>query len=191
MLPLKQQLQRQKEKRLIRKAKGGDANAFGALVRLYQRPVYSIIATMVTSHQITDDLIQETFIKAYKNLNRFDESFPFYPWIRRIAVNTTFNYLKSETLRRHANLDDLDEMGVSPLSEDDPAKNFEHNEMMTRVRQALETLPVEQRAVFSLRTYEEMSYEEIAQTLNISIGTVMSRLNRAREKLKKRLQDIL
>ena len=191
MLPLKQQIQRQKEKKLVKKARNGDARAFEALIKIYQRPVYLCIVGMISSHHATDDLIQETFIKAFNNLHRFDENYPFYPWIRQIAVNTTLNFIKSESIRRHTNLDELNETGHSPIAEDDPAKDMERSEMMHRVRQALATLPAEQRMVFSLRTYEEMSYEEIAQALDISIGTVMSRLNRAREKLKKQLQDYI
>ena len=185
---LKKEWDKYQDLKLIRKAKNGDPKSFAKLVRKYQRQVYACIARMVFSHDLTDDLIQETFIKAFKNLYRFDEKYPFYPWVRRIAVNTTINRLKSEAIRKTL---PLDELNSTAISDDDPVQQVERDEMLQNLKRALQTLPEEQRAVFTLRTDEEMNYEEIAETLGVSIGTVMSRLKRARSKLKILLKDYL
>jgi len=188
MPQLKQEWDRHQDIQLIRKAKKGDTKAFSKLVKKYQRQIYACIARMVYSHELTDDLIQETFIKVYKSLYRFDENYPFYPWVRRIAVNATINRLKSEAARKASSLDNLDSTIVS---DENPFQQLEQEEMLQNIRRAMYTLPEEQRAVFVLRTQEAMSYEEIAQTLGISLGTVMSRLNRARSKLKVILKEYL
>ena len=191
MSSLKQEWGRRQEAKLVRKAQEGDVDAFTKLIERYQRPIYASIYGMVLSHAHTDDLMQETFIKAYRNLHRFDKRFPFYPWIRRIAINTTINWLKSEARRKAYSLDALDETHPMLILHENPAQIVESNEMECVVRKALLELPAEQRAVFVYRVLQEMSYEEIAGELQISIGTVMSRLNRARSKLKKYLQGYL
>lgn len=185
---LKQEWDKRQDVQLIRKAKSGDAKAFTKLVKKYQRQVYACIARMVFSHQLIDDLIQETFIKVFQSLHRFDESYPFYPWVRRIAVNATINCLKSEAGRKASS---LDELNPTVISNENPVQELERAEMLQNLRRALHALTDEQRVVFVLRTQEEMSYDEIAQALGISIGTVMSRLNRARTKLKMLLKDYL
>ena len=178
--------ERKNDLSLIRKAKKGDAKAFAQLVKKYQRQVYYCIARMVFSHHLTDDLIQETFIKVYNNLHRFDESFPFYPWIRCIAVNTTLNRLKHEASKKTYAIAELE---PTLVSDHNPIHEVENAEMLRCLRNALHRIPEDQRAVFILRTNEEMSYDEIAATLGISVGTVMSRLNRARSKLKSLLKE--
>ena len=88
---------------LIRRAKEGSMDAFEALIKRYQRPIYALCRRMTGAHQSADDMAQETFIKAYYSISRFDESLPLFPWLRRIAVNATLNYLKSR--RREVPLD--------------------------------------------------------------------------------------
>jgi RNA polymerase sigma-70 factor (ECF subfamily) len=185
---IKQEWNRRQDVQLIRKAKEGDSKAFSKLVTKYQRQVYACIARMVFSHSLTDDLIQETFIKVFQSLYRFDESYPFYPWVRRIAVNTTLNRLKSEGSRK-ASFFEYSNPDI--ISDDNPVQDVEREEMLRNLKRAMQVLPEEQRIVFVLRTNDELSYEEIAKTLGISIGTVMSRLNRARTKLKTLFKDYL
>ncbi len=191
MSSLKEEREKRQEAKLVRKAREGDVSAFTKLVERYQRPVYASIYGMVLSHAQTDDLIQETFIKAYRNLHRFDERLPFFPWIRRIAINTTINWLKSERGKKTCSLDALEATHPSLALHENPGQIVERREMESVVRKALLALPIEQRTVLAYRVLQEMSYEEIARELQISIGTVMSRLNRARNKLKKLLRGYL
>jgi RNA polymerase sigma-70 factor, ECF subfamily len=190
MPSLKQEWNRHIDSRLIRKAKQGDARAFEQLVERYQRPLYLCIVRMVFQHDDTDELVQETFVRIYQNLNRFDHHYPFYPWARRIAMNLTLNYLKSRSSRKSASLEGAVAI-PNGNPEADPLHRAEQNELQSGVKKALASLPEEQRMVFILRTREEMSYDEIAEALQISPGTVMSRLNRARARLKELLAHYL
>jgi RNA polymerase sigma-70 factor (ECF subfamily) len=169
----------------VRRAKAGDKKAFGRLVLKYQKRIYFTIRKMVLDHGDTNDIVQDTFVKAFLNLNRFDETFAFYPWLHRIAVNTAINHLNKQTRRKESFLvDGKEEFHDTFKSASNPVKEMEQKELKDHLYDALKHLPSEQRAVFVLRTSEELSYQEISQQLDISIGTVMSRLSRAREKLK-------
>lgn len=177
---------------LIRKAQEGDVDAFESLVRKYQQVVYALCRRLTGAHQSADDLAQETFIKAYFALSRFDSRWPFYPWLRKIAVNTSLNYLKSRSRERPLMDDALAARGPDPRpSPDLPQARLEQAEFEERFRRSVESLPEEQKSVFVLRFYEGLSYEEISRTLDVPHGTVMSRLNRARQKLKVLLADSL
>ncbi len=177
---------------LVRKAQQGDMDAFESLVRKYQQRVYAICRRLTGAHQSADDLAQETFIKAYFALARFDAQWPLYPWLRKIALNSGLNYLKTRSRERP-----LDEGPIgtrnTPLSApaDDPEERLERAEFADRFERAVASLPSDQKSVFVLRFHEGMSYEEISRSLDLPIGTVMSRLNRARQKLKGLLADSL
>jgi RNA polymerase sigma-70 factor (ECF subfamily) len=177
---------------LVRKAQQGDMDAFESLVRKYQQRVYAICRRLTGAHQSADDLAQETFIKAYYALGRFDVQWPLYPWLRRIALNTGLNYLKARKRERPL-LEGTLGARRTPFSApaDGPEERLERAEFEARFERALASLPADQRSVFVLRFHESMSYEEISRTLDLPIGTVMSRLNRARQKLKGLLTDSL
>ena len=176
----------------VRKAKKGNHKAFEKLVIKYQKPIYYSIRKMVLDHDDTNDIVQDTFVKAYSNMHRFDEQFPFYPWLHRIAVNTAINY-KTKKSRFIENSPDSQGKEISEpiLAKNNPLEDFLQNELKTNIQEALERLPFEQRAVFVMRTSEDLSYQEISEQLDISIGTVMSRLSRARAKLRELLQHYL
>jgi RNA polymerase sigma-70 factor (ECF subfamily) len=177
---------------LVRKAQEGDVDAFECLVREYQQMIYALCRRLTGAHQSADDLAQETFIKAYFALSRFDSRWPFYPWLRKIAVNTSLNYLKARKRERHLPQDALPVRGIDPPPAHDlPQARLEQAEFEEKFRHSVESLPGEQKSVFVLRFYEGLSYEEISRTLGVPYGTVMSRLNRARRKLKALLADSL
>jgi RNA polymerase sigma-70 factor (ECF subfamily) len=177
---------------LVRKAQEGDVDAFESLVRKYQQTVYAVCRRLTGAHQSADDLAQETFIKAYFALATFDSRWPFYPWLRKIAVNTSLNYLKSRKRERPLTDEALAGRGSNPQpARDLPQARLEQAEFEARFRRAVDSLPEEQKSVFVLRFYEDLSYEEISRTLEVPQGTVMSRLNRARQKLKALLADSL
>jgi RNA polymerase sigma-70 factor, ECF subfamily len=177
---------------LVRKAQQGDMDAYESLVRRYQQQVYAVCRRLTGAHQSADDLAQETFIKAYYALDRFDAQWPLYPWLRRIALNAGLNYLKARKRERPL-LEGTLGAQRTPFSApaDNPEERLERAEFEARFERAVASLAADQRSVFVLRFHESMSYEEISRTLDLPIGTVMSRLNRARQKLKSLLTDSL
>ena len=175
---------------LIRKTKKGNRRAFEKLVMKYQRLIYGSVRKMVLNHDDTNDIVQDTFVKAFSNMTTFDEQNAFYPWLHRIAINTTLNHLEKK--RRYQETYIRAENGDAYFSQNgNPLKFVLQSEYEQRIARALEKLSNDQRIVFMLKTSEELSYEEISERLNISIGTVMSRLARAREKLKELLLPYL
>jgi RNA polymerase sigma-70 factor (ECF subfamily) len=173
---------------LIVKARGGNLFAFEEIVRRYQRRVYGVAYRIVRRHDVADDVTQEAFIRAHKALSGFDTSRPFGPWVCRIASNLAVTHLRSPEARE-------DELPAghaeTPAATPDPLQAVLADEAQAVLQAALERLPGEQRAVVVLRAVEEMSYREIAETLDLSMGTVMSRLSRAREKLREALLPYL
>lgn len=176
----------------VRKAKNGNSKAFEKLVLKYQKPIYVAVRKIVLDHNDTNDIVQDTFVKAYTNLNRFDEQFTFYPWLHRIAINTTLNFrAKASRMQAFSTNSDGDKIQQINKNSENPLEEVIEKELNAQVSEALERLPFDQRMVFILRTSEELSYQEISVQLDISIGTVMSRLSRARAKLKELLGQYL
>jgi RNA polymerase sigma-70 factor (ECF subfamily) len=171
---------------LVVRSKAGDTEAFGELVRRYQKPVFRIILRMVKSMDDADDLTQDTFVRAYRGLKTFKEEFDFHPWLYRIAYNQTINFLNKRKRQAAVDLEDVPEgdikAGPAPES---PLQAASRGELLDRVEEALDRLPEDQKTVFLLRVQEGLSYEEIAQTMGTPKGTVMSRLARARMALRK------
>jgi RNA polymerase sigma-70 factor (ECF subfamily) len=160
-------------------------DAYEGLVKAYEKPVYFLCLRMTGAPQAADDLSQETFIRAYGALSGFKEGLDFYVWLRRIAVNAALNYIRAA--KREEPLGDRDPAQYQDLPQDELLRR----EAERKFQEALGALPSDQRAVFVLRVFEDRSYRDIAQDLKISEGTVMSRLSRAREKLKGSLADVL
>ena len=165
---------------LLARARGGNLFAFEEIVKRYQRRVYGVALRIVRRHDVADDVAQEAFIRAYQALDRFDPSRPFGPWICRIAANLAVNHVRSPEARESP----LPEgHGETPAAGADPLGGVLERESREVLEAALATLPAEQRAVLVLRAVEGLSYREIADSLGISPGTVMSRLFRARERV--------
>ena len=162
------------------------------MVLKYQKRIYFLIRRMVLVHEDADDIVQDAFVKAYVNLHRFDEAYAFYPWLRRIAMNTMLNHFSRQS-RRREKLPSVNEAlsKRAPAGDADPLGDVIQRELETQVAEAVKRLPIEQRTIFVLRTNEGLSYHEIGEQLNLSQGTVMSRLSRARAKLKEWLQPYL
>ena len=173
---------------LLAKAQGGNLFAFEEIVKRYQRRVYGVAYRIVRRHDVADDVAQEAFIRAFKAIDSFDRSRPFGPWICRIAANLAVNHTRSPEARETG----LPEgHGEKAAASPGPLGGVLDAEAQRVLTAALEGLPCEQRAVFVLRVVEEMSYREIAEALGLSMGTVMSRLSRAREKLRDSLAGYL
>ncbi len=168
---------------LLAKARAGSALAFEEIVVRYQRRVYAVARRIVRHHHLADDVTQETFLRAYQALSGFDLARPFGPWICRIAANTAINQVRAKENREDP-LDEDESLAAVRTDGADALAQVDEIELRAALNRAFLQLPAEQRAVLQLRAVEELSYKEIAAALDISIGTVMSRLSRAREKLR-------
>jgi len=157
-------------------------------VALYQERLYYIVIRIVLNHEDARDVVQESFIKAYRNIGSFNEEYRFYTWLYRIAVNTALNHIQQRR-HREESLDKIqEEKRFDPPADHDVNETFSRVEVLERVKRLLSVVPPEMRTVFTLRIYEGMTYQEIAETLDISIGTVMSRLHRARSTLRRHME---
>jgi len=169
---------------VIRDIRNGNNDAFNLLVSKYQKHVYYLAYGIIYNHHLAEEISQETFIRLWKSLKsgRFDENRSLYPWIRTICVNLTRDFLKNK--KRQTRL--MTEMALQEKDctyEPEPTSN----DKMEKIGRALESLPPDKREVLTLRLVEDLSYKEISEQLNCSIGTVMSRLFRARLELKAKL----
>jgi RNA polymerase sigma-70 factor (ECF subfamily) len=173
---------------LIVAAQGGDAAAFGRLVKLHQRSIYRVAYGITRNASDADDLAQETFVRAFQAIGRFRVGEPLHPWLARIAVNLAFSLYRRRKRRPEMSLEPLLEAGQQFAGADDPAENVAKRERDRHLAAAFAELSEEHRAILVLRVVEEMSYEEIARALRLPPGTVMSRLSRARADLKTRLR---
>jgi RNA polymerase sigma-70 factor (ECF subfamily) len=173
---------------LLARARQGDLAAFEAVVRRYQRRVYGVALRIVRAHDVADDVAQDAFVRAWRSLDRFDLGRPFGPWVCRIAANLAVNHVRSPRAREEGLPEGHAE---TPSADPGPLGAVLDAEARRVLDAAVAGLSPEQRAVFVLRTVEDMSYEEIAGALAISAGTVMSRLFRARERLAKALAPYL
>jgi len=179
-----------KDRFLLVKAKDGDKSAYGKLVLIYQRRLVRQIFMMMGRIDTAEDIVQEAFVKGYFALDSFEINRPFYPWITKIARNLALNLIKKEN--KMSVFSELDETEIEVVDvSDNPLETLIDKENDRRLALAVLALPLAFRTVFVLRTVEKMSYEDIAKKLKISVGTVNSRLSRAREKLVEMLKDLL
>ncbi|MDR2853255.1 MAG: RNA polymerase sigma factor RpoE [Burkholderiaceae bacterium] len=185
---------------LVRRTLEGDNTAFDLLVLKYQRRIERLIGRIVRDTDWVEDIAQETFIRAYRALHQFRGEAQFYTWLYRIAINTTKKTLAtlqrdptiSETALR--NSQDEDETywpGNEPITDEAPDTVLAAKEIAAAVNAALEALPAESRQAVTLREIEGLSYEEIAAVMACPIGTVRSRIFRAREAISARIQPLL
>lgn len=172
---------------LINRAKAGERNAFNELVYLHAEGVRNVIYRMCGDTQIAEDAAQETFIQAWLHLASYRPHMPIRNWLYRIAVNAATDMLRKERrILPHA-LEDLQLSDPLP----GPEAVFSQEERTALIQKAVLALPDASRAVLVLREYEGLSYHEISETLNIPVGTVMSRLNYARKLLRGQLEQKL
>ncbi|MFZ5980255.1 MAG: RNA polymerase sigma factor [Candidatus Zixiibacteriota bacterium] len=178
------------ERRLIESAQNEDRKAFGQLIRMHQKRLFRYLYGLLGSFDQTEDIVQETFIKAWKAMKRFNPEYAFYPWLATIARNTAYNLLRRE--EKKESLEKIREKGYDPVSTElGPMEKLLDTEGKKRFYKALKALPVKYRSVFVLRHFENKSYEEISSFLNVPPGTVDSRLYRARQMLMEALKDLL
>ena len=179
---------------LIRRAQSGDEGAFEQLLLAHQKSVYNLCLRMAGNPDDALDLSQEAFIRAWRALGQYQFDAAFSTWLFRLTSNICIDFLRKQKRQQHMSLTvtDEDESGEE-FAVPDPAPGPEeqavHNERRQAVAQAMAALPGDYRAVMQLRAVEALSYEQIAEILDIKVGTVKSRLARARAQLRKILKD--
>jgi RNA polymerase sigma-70 factor (ECF subfamily) len=175
------------ETELVTQAQRGDRNAFGELVCIHAQGVTNVIYRMCGDIQIAEEAAQETFIQAWLHLSSYRPQTSLRNWLYRIAVNAATDILRKEKRILPNAIEDLQLTDSLP----GPEALIFQSERTALVQKAILSLPDASRAILVLREYEEMSYHEIADTLDIPVGTVMSRLNYARKILKEKLEQTL
>ena len=184
------------DEQLVERVQRGDKNAFNLLVRKYQHKVVNLVARYVNNPGDVPDVAQEAFIKAYRALPTFRGESAFYTWLYRISVNTAKNYLTSQGRRPPSSDVEADEAeyygGGEALQEVATPENLALTDEIKRtVFTAIEALPEDLRTAITLREMEGLSYEEIAEIMDCPVGTVRSRIFRAREAIDKKLQPLI
>ena len=184
------------DQRLVERVQRGDKVAFDLLVLKYQHKVVKLIMRYVRDPTEALDISQEAFLKAYRALPKFRGDSAFYTWLYRIAVNTAKNHIVA--MNRRPIEYDLDlqesdgyELNVRLRNEDSPEKIAQRDELRQAVQSAIESLPDELRAAILFREIDGLSYEEIAHAMDCPVGTVRSRIFRAREAIDKTIQPLI
>ena len=184
---------------LVERTVAGDQKAFELLVIKYQRRIQRLIGRMVRDVDLVEDIAQETFIRAYKALHQFRGDAQFYTWLYRIAVNTAKKSLMelkrdltvSESYFKSDDDDETKTSKIEPMDDETPETVFAAKEIATMVNLALAELPDDLRQAVTLREIEGLSYEEISIAMNCPIGTVRSRIFRAREAISAKVKPML
>lgn len=183
------------DEQLVARARRGDKRAFDLLVLKYQYRLQALVARYFQDPEEIADVVQDTFVKAYRALGNFRGESRFYTWLYRIAVNTAKNYLVARGRRPPA--DDVEvesaeqlDAGDSLRDVDSPENLFLRDELEALVLRAIEALPEELRTALTLREFEGLSYEEIAKAMGCPVGTVRSRIFRAREAIDREVRRL-
>jgi RNA polymerase sigma-70 factor (ECF subfamily) len=176
---------------LVQEVRNGRRQAFTELMRRYQERVYWVARRIVGSHDDADDVVQETFVKAYLALGEFRGDSSFFTWIYRIAVNLSLNALRKRQVLNYLHESEL--LSRILPSTDDPGKALENAEAESALHRAVATLPEKQKAVFVMRYFDEMTYEEIGRVLKTSVGGLKANyfhaLRKVREYMRHEIQD--
>jgi RNA polymerase sigma-70 factor, ECF subfamily len=181
------------DRRLIQRAQAGDGGAFRLLVERHQRRVFAIALGLVRDEQDAREIAQEAFLRVHKGLAQFQGGSSFFTWLYRIVTNLSIDLMRKPS-RREAELHfaievDDGESPLLPASDADPYDVVRRGQLSLRIQNALEQLPPYHRGVILMREVEGMSYEEMAEAMQVSKGTIMSRLFHARKKLQRALSD--
>ena len=184
---------------LVQRTVAGDQKAYGLLVLKYQRRIQRLIGRMVRDVDLVEDIAQETFVRAYRALHQFRGEAQFYTWLYRIAVNTAKKFLLelkhdptvSENIRANGDDDETFWRKSEPTTDEGPESILAAKEIAEVVNAAMNDLPVDLREAVVLREIEGLSYEEIAIAMDCPVGTVRSRIFRAREAISQRVRPLL
>lgn len=187
---------RETDQRLVERVQKGDKRAFDLLVKKYQHKIIALVGRYVNDHHEQQDVAQEAFIKAYRAINSFRAESAFYTWMYRIAINTAKNHLVSRSRRppgTDVDMEDAENFSLtsSMRDNDSPEANLMRDELETRIFATLNQLPDDLKTAISLREFEGLSYEDIAEIMQCPVGTVRSRIFRAREAIDKAIAPLV
>lgn len=181
------------DKSILQKCRKNDKTAFAELFKFYQNYLFKLCYSYIQNEQAALDLMQEIYIKLYKNFEKYDEKYPFHPWLRRVAVNTCINEKRKQSPMVVPLYSGEDELNLEDqlAADDDTQYEVEKHDMAVIIKQHINCLPEKQRMVIILRYYEDLSYEEISELMNIPLGTVKTDLYRAKNALKNLLYRVV
>ena len=185
------------DRALVQQVQAGDVAAFNRLILKYRERLYSVIYNMTGNREDTADLAQDTFIKAFQSINRFQGNATFFTWLYRIAVNSTVTHLRKNRLRTFFSLEKVVEEGknseiIAALTDKSGAERDAFvKELQEKLNDALQKLSINHRTVITLFEIDELSHAEIAEVMDCSVGTVRSRLHYAKQLLQAELQPYL
>ncbi len=182
------------DRELIERARAGDKRAFQSLVERHQRRAFGVALGLLRDEQDAREVVQEAFLRVYRSLDRFEGNASFFTWLYRIVTNLAIDRRRKPSRREHERLDvdpDEDSPPVQLVAPPDvePSEVLRRQEIGARIQSALDALPPYHRAVIVMREVEGLSYQEMADAMNVSKGTIMSRLFHARQKLQRALVD--
>jgi len=188
--------ERELDHELVRRVQQGDSKAFDLLVRKYQHRIVGLIGRYLADWSECQDVAQETFLRAYRAIGNFRGDAQFYTWLHRIAVNTAKNHLVSHNRRPPTDDIDIDDAeqfasGMRLRDNDTPERELMRQQLEQTVMRAVEALPEELRVAITLREVDGLSYEEIAKKMDCPIGTVRSRIFRAREAIDQEMRPLM
>jgi RNA polymerase sigma-70 factor (ECF subfamily) len=184
------------DQQLVERVQKGDKRAFDLLVIKYQHKVMAVIGRLIRDHSEAQDVAQEAFIKAYRALPNFRGDSAFYTWIYRIAINTAKNHIVARNRRPPSSDLDVEDAEFYPGNDamhemNTPERNLLRDELQMTIEQAFQDLPTDLRTAVTLREIEGLSYEEIAEVMECPVGTVRSRIFRAREAIDRRIKPLV
>ena len=170
----------------------GNVNAFESLIKKHEKMIYNLALSKLGSRENAEDLTQECFLRAYKMLRSYRTDAAFSTWIYRICQNLVYDFYRANKKKKNSEVplyiadggDNFKEREIADISSE-PSEIIERNEKIKTIRELINSLPDDLREIIIMRDINDLSYSEIAESLNIEIGTVKSRISRAREKLKK------
>lgn len=196
--PVRTPEEAEQEARLIRGCQSGDMAAFETLYQKHHRGLYAYLLSILRSTHAAEDLTQDVFVKLFQQIGSYRFQSPFAHWLFRLARNAAIDQLRRDKVRRARSLDEsVSDEDPTPLAErlaskeKDPSQHGEAAQRASSVRAAVMELPENFRQVVIMREWDDLAYEEIAERLELSVGTVKSRLFRARALLEEALKDVL
>lgn len=176
------------ENKLIERASGGDPAAFNRLMEIHEKRMYAVALRMCANREDAQDCLQEAMLRIYRSIGGFKGQSSFGTWVYRITMNTCLDELRRKKNKQNTSLDNMLDQGWSPADDSSsPEKHVMQNEMRKNIADSIRDLPDDMRSAIIMRDIHGYSYEEIADMLNVNVGTIKSRISRGREKLREKL----
>ncbi len=178
------------ENKLIERASGGDPAAFNRLMEIHEKRMYAVALRMCGNREDAQDCLQEAMLRVYRAISNFKGQSSFGTWVYRITMNTCLDELRRKKNKQNTSLDNMLDQGWAPTDESSsPEKKVMQNEMRQSIANSIRDLPEDMRSAIIMRDVHGYSYDEIADMLNVNVGTIKSRISRGREKLREKLSN--